>query len=142
MKVSALYKKEAVLTFCLLMVGFVALAKEITIPLNFPQQSTAVSAVKSLPAAEEVSGNVIIDITPYPSTIEKGEYQIEYFLDSELVFQTSAVNSDSSGNLSFRCIIDTSRFSAGKHKLIVNLWKDSKLYAIGVREIIITNGNE
>lgn len=77
-----------------------------------------------------------------PSKIEKDRYSVEYFLDEQLIYQTSGFDEKNSTQDSFGFIFDTTRYENGLHKLIVNFWDKSGPSAIGIREIIINNHTE
>jgi hypothetical protein len=115
----------------------------LTIQLLFPKKSYAkATPPKALLEPKEVSGNLIIDISPYPDKIEEGRYLVEYFLDDQLLYQTTGFNEDNPDILSFSYILDTTRFEDGPHKIIINFWDEAGPSAIGIRQIIINNENE
>lgn len=116
------------------------LASEVKIELNSPNKSMA-KAITPRPILEpiEVSGNLIIDITPYPNTVEEERYLAEYFLDGQLIYQTTGYNSNNPEELTFHYLLDTTRFLDGQYKIIVNFWDKDGPSAIGIREIVIKN---
>ena len=115
-------------------------AQDLTLELNFPSENIAkATAPRPLTKPIAVSGNATIDITPYPDTIEKDRYLVEYFLDDQLFFQTSGFDESNPDKLSFRCLLDTAKFENGRYKLIVNFWDKSGASAIGIQEIEIRN---
>ncbi len=90
---------------------------------------------------ENVSGLVSIDISPIPSKIEKDRYLVEYFLDEQLIYQTTGFNEQKPAQVSFTYTLDTTRYENGPHKLIINFWDKSGPSAIGIREININNNS-
>jgi len=127
--------------FCLNLNVFAA--GSMTIQLLFPKKGYAkATPPKALLEPKEVSGNLIIDISPYPDKIEEGRYLVEYFLDDQLLYQTTGFSEDNPDVFSFSYILDTTRFENGSHKIIVNFWDEFGPSAIGIRQIIINNENE
>lgn len=142
-------KKNIFLNLVLLsLFSFSALAQEpsanrLTIELIFPKQSSApMTAPKPKLEPQKVSSRVVLDITPAPSKIEKDRYSVEYFLDEQLIYQTSGFDEKNYTQDSFSFIFDTTGYENGLHKLIVNFWDKSGPSAIGIREIIINNHTE
>ena len=134
-------RKLTLLIICLvLLFGANLFAEGITLELNFPQKSTAkITAPKPLLKPQEVSGSLILDIVPYPAAIEKERYLVEYFLDGQLIYQTTGFNESSPDKLSFTYLLDSAKFENGKHKIIINFWDKKGPSAIGIREVVIKN---
>ena len=134
-------KKTLLILACfnLLMLNLSA-SDRLIVELNFPKPGYPKAAKpKALLAPVEVSGNLIIDITPYPANAEQDRYLVEYFLDDQLISQSSGVKENNPQRLSFTYILDTTKFANGPHKIIINLWDKSGPSAIGIRKIIINN---
>ena len=116
---------------------------EMTIELLFPKKSTAVmTAPKPKLEPREVCDFVLINISPIPSEIEKDRYLVEYFLNEQLIYQTTGFNEEDPTKVSFSYTLDTTIYEDGIHKLIVNFWDESGPSAIGIREIIINNSGD
>ena len=116
---------------------------QLTIKLLFPKKSTSLmTAPRPELKPQEVCGLVVIDITPVPSKIEEDRYLVEYFLDEQLIYQTTGFNEENPTQVSFSYTLDTTKYENGLHKLIVNFWDKSGPSAIGIREVIIDNSGE
>ena len=128
----------SVLFFLVLSVNI--FAAELTLELNFPKKSTAkFTAPKPILEAKEVSGNLLLDIIPYPADVEEDRYLVRYFLDGQLLYETTGVVGDNPEELSFKYVFNTTSFENGRYKLIVNFWDKKGSTAMGMRQIIIKN---
>jgi hypothetical protein len=136
-----MFKRTIFIAMCLGILLYVdGFAAELTLELNFAKPATEkIIAPKPIAKAQEVSGNVIIDITPYPSVVEKDRYLVEYFLDDQLIFRTTGFDENSPDKLSFKYLFDTDKYQNGEYKLIVNFWDESGPSAIGIKVIAINN---
>ena len=137
--------KKTVLLICCVLVAFSLniFAADLTVELNYPIRSTAkVTGQKPTVKSQEVSGNLIIDISPYPAVAEKDRYLVEYFLGDQLIFSTTGFNESNPNKLSFGYILDTAKYENGEYNLIVNFWDEKGPSAIGINKIIINNKNE
>lgn len=132
------FVKTLLILFCIILLPGIIMAEELIVPLIFPQQSIAKLTVpKSIPKPKEASGNLIVDITPYPAIIENKSFRVEYYLNEQLLH---IVTVDQSDTVSFKYILDTTRFENGAYKLIINFYDDTtNAVAIGIQEIIINN---
>ncbi|MFA5144008.1 MAG: hypothetical protein WC522_07595 [Candidatus Omnitrophota bacterium] len=105
----------------------------VNVKLVFPAAAnTAMRAPAPIAEPQEIAGQVFVDFVPHPEGVEKDRYLVEYFLDDQLIYKTTA-----SGT--FKYTLDTAKYENGRHKLIVNFWDDSGPSAIGVREVVINN---
>lgn len=136
-------KKIVAIIICVGMFSSHVFAEELlSIQLRFPQKSYAKAAAPTaIPKPIKVSGNVIIDITPYPEEIAVDRYLVEYFLDEQIIFQNTGYSQDDPDNLFFEYLLDTTVLENGKHKIIVNFWDESGASAIGIQNIIVNNEN-
>ena len=134
--------KKILTIFCLIIVTSInAFAGELTIELNFPKTGrTKAAAPKPILKPQEVSGKVILDITPYPEPKEENRYLVEFFLDGMLIYQTKGF--DNPENFSFKYNLETTKYKNGIYKLIVNFWDEKGTPGIGIRKIKIKNKTE
>lgn len=127
------------IVFCCAYAGF-SYASQLTIELTFPRKNTApLSAPVPIPVPLEVSGNLFLDIAPYPEAAEKDRYTVEYFLDDVKIYETTGLSRDTPDTLNFTYILTTRAYENGSHTLVVNFWDSKGQSAIGIREIIIKN---
>ncbi|MDD4910185.1 MAG: hypothetical protein PHR44_05850 [Candidatus Omnitrophica bacterium] len=124
---------------------FSALAKEapdkqLLLELIFPKESTSKMTAPA-PKLEplEVYGKIFVNISLVPDKIERDRYLVEYFLDEQLIHQTTGIEEGSDARFSFGCVLDTAQYENGTHKIIVNFWDKSGPSAIGIKEVVINN---
>ena len=134
--------KKILTIFCFIILTSVnVFAKDLTIDLNFPVTGrTKAAAPKPILKPQEVSGNIILDITPYPEPKEENRYLVEYFLDGQLIYETKGF--DNPENFSFKYNFETEKYKNGIYKLIVNFWDEKGTPGIGIRKIKIKNKTE
>jgi len=132
-------KKIIIILACLQIFSIGVYANNLVVQLHFPEKSNKrVAAVMPIVKPQEISGTLVLDIVPYPADYVKGRYSVEYFLDDQLLYKTDG-GSDN-GAASFKYSLDTTKFANGAHKLIVNFWDTNGPAAIGINDVIITNG--
>jgi len=132
-----------VLLFFTVFFGKDAFASDLSIELVWPRKSTAPALTpKPVKDPAKLSGQVTLDISPYPQTVAADRYQVEYFIDDQPVYSTTGISPEQPDALSFKYDLDTRAFENGRHKLIVNFWDSQGQSAIGIREIDIDNPRE
>jgi hypothetical protein len=137
-----------IILFLLLMVSISALAMaeekasqgSLVIKLIYPTPSgAAMKAPGQIQKPQEISGRVPIDIQPKPQKAEKDRYLVEYFLDDQLIYETTGFDGESPSTAGFGYILDTTKYENGRHKLVINFWDKEAQSAIGSREVVINN---
>lgn len=133
-------KVKILLLVVMSLISLNVFAAEVVVQLKFPEPSNQKAHVPlAIPVPQEVSGNLIVDIASYPEHIVKGRYSVEYFLDGQLFYTTDGWQEDNQEQLSFKYVLDSSKFTDGQHKLVINFWDKEGPSAIGIREILINN---
>lgn len=135
------YKRIIALVICAAVFLTNVYCAELTVELTFPRKSNAKAAApKAILKPMEVSGDLTLDVTPYPAQAEQDRYAVQYYLNEQLLYETSGFDENNPQTLSFRYVFDTTRFNNGTYKLIVNFYdKSGAVSAIGSRNIIIKN---
>jgi hypothetical protein len=122
-----------------LMMIFPATAQDLVLELKFPQiKQKAAVAPKPISAPVVVSGNIGLDITPYPQKYEAGRYSVEYYLDSDLLIELKGDESSVAAPY-FKYQFDTKKFPNGVHKAVVNFWDKNGKPAIATLDLEINN---
>ena len=114
-------------------------AAELTVELTFPQKVGKTSAPRPIAAPQKVNGNLLLDVTPYPTEIEAGRYLVEYYLNDMLIYSNNGFQAGDPAKLSFRYLLDTSKYPNGKYKLIVNFSDTKGYFGLAIKDIIIKN---
>lgn len=88
-----------------------------------------------------VSGVIPVEIgkTVNEKDVQNQRYLVEYFIDGDLVYETDGSDILGSGGSSFIWHFDSTGYSNGSHKLVVNFWDKEGPSAIGIVNIIIKN---
>lgn len=139
-----LKRKLCILIFTFLFMPVLAWPQALTLELIFPRSG----AVKSFPTPKpietpvEVSGAMILDVTPYPAEFNASRYELQYFLDSELIYETNGIKPDQPNQLNFNYVLDTTKYENGQHKLTVNFYDAQGKSAIAIKTIAIRNSQE
>lgn len=117
-----------------------AAQKSLMVQLIYPATSgAAMKAPGPIPKPQEVSGQVLIDIAPKPLKSERDRYLVEYYLDDQLIYESTGFDGETESAGAFSYILDTGKYGNGSHKLVVNFWDKQGQSAIGARELVINN---
>ena len=75
-------------------------AQDLLIKLKFPRKSTQkINSLSPIKSIQEVSGVLLLDVSPYPEALQKDRYFVEYFLNKEFLFSTNGIKDDESRDL-------------------------------------------
>ena len=131
-------KKILIIVYLIVLTSVNVFAAELTIELNFPKIGrTKAAAPKPILKPQKVSGNILLDINPYPETQEENRYLVEYFIEGQLIYETKGF--DDPEIFSFKYNFDTKNFENGTYKLFVNFWDEKGTPGIGIIKIKIKN---
>jgi len=120
--------------------SFLAFAADVVIDVrSIAGQKGKSAVVPAIIAPVTVKDKITLDISPYPRIFESDRYLVEYFLNDQMIYSGNGTVLDSSSGFSFQYLFDTSVFSNGEYKLIVNLWDKKSPMAIGIKKIVIKN---
>ena len=134
----------AKLIFLLLLWPGALLASDMVIQLKFPSVGNKKMTVPgAIAAAEAISGNILLDISPYPVEIEPGRYSVEYFLNGQLLYSTGGLDEENAEAYSFKYLFDTTTFADGNYRLVVNFYDNqAPMMGVGIKEVAIDNNDD